>query len=242
MKCGILSGRISEKTIKQEQFSELIKGALSAKIYEWNKPRGGQIAPLVVSKIIYDLYSYFLRNVDMSLDMVGEFYKVYELRGEHYKSSYRSLKEAVMERYPEIEEYLYRDEELEKRISKWVYELNAVHGIYMYSEKFCDQGARFVEETAEITEPIAEGFKNSIWREFRAHPHMISLWDSVYLHFNYSSITLTRELYNGYNKKEFGENWTVQKLLVKLTRTLEQYRKLHGYESDKYWEYFMTCS
>lgn len=210
---------------KEEVWFSIVWHGEPAYLYEVSKGAYGE----ATSTTILRLFTYWISEGNMPLFMVQRMYQRYQLKGiekSHYYSVYKELKEAMIHKYPQIEE-----NEEQEAIKKWVYRLLEIESAFM-----ARAAVRFVPETVEETEEIHKLFESEVWKQYWNHPFMMQwlLWKT---HFHNIPLTIAQYLYDAYSSKERIENQNCRELREHSMGAMVNYRKSTEQTTLDFWEY-----
>ena len=149
----------------QEDWKGLLHGGVINYLYEPKGKGRHEIYPGSRSVCLLDLCVFWIRYEDVPACVLEYIYKDYGLRGAEHTSTrklYEPLKQAILSRYPNIEEALYGEDGKAKMISEW----------YRQMSHIISDNERFYEESEEIRERVKELFAREEWEKIRYLPEL----------------------------------------------------------------------
>lgn len=215
-------------TIENEnRWREILWHGKPQRIYEVSKGRYGDAASIILLR----LFAYWISKEEAPLDFAKKIYEEYELKGNERSSSYsvyKELKEAILQRFPDIEEV----DEVHESIKRWVYELIRIESEFMEQACYC-----FLPETKDQTEEIQKLFAREEWEKYKYHSQMKqALLHSTY--FYNIPITIAEALYHAYSVEDDAEDPKKNELKEHAMSAIINYKKAVGTDELVFWEYF----
>lgn len=212
---------------KEEQWFSIVWHGETTYLYEVSKGTYGQ----ATSTTILRLFSFWILKENMPYFMIQRMYQRYQLSGiekSHYFAIYKELKEAILNKYPDIEK-----DDVQDAIMKWIYRL-----IGMESGFMARTASKFEPETEEEIEEIHKHFASEIWKKYWDHHIMMQkLWEKSY--FNNIPKTIARYLYDTYRSDGGSVTKYRQRLIEKSRAAILFYEKSVEQTPVEYWEYLV---
>lgn len=149
----------------QEDWKGLLHGGVINYLYEPKGKGRHEIYPGSRSVCLLDLCAFWIRHEDVPACVLEYIYKDYGLRGVEHTSTrklYEPLKQAILSRYPNIEEALYGEDGKAKMISEW----------YRQMSHIISDNERFYGESEEIRERVKALFNGEEWKKIRYFPEL----------------------------------------------------------------------
>ncbi len=149
----------------QEDWKGLLHGGVINYLYEPKGKGRHEIYSGSRSVCLLDLCAFWIRNEDVPACVLEYIYKDYGLRGAEHTSTrklYEPLKQAILSRYPDIEEALYGKDGKAKMISEW----------YRQMTRIISDSEYFYEESEEIRERVKALFAREEWEKIRYLPEL----------------------------------------------------------------------
>ncbi len=212
---------------EEEQWFSIVWHGETTYLYEVSKGMYGQ----ATSTTILRLFSYWISKENMPYFMIQRIYQRYQLSGierSQYYAIYKELKEAILNKYPDIEK-----DDVQDAIMKWIYRLIGIESNFM-----ARTAARFGAETEDEIEEIHKHFSNEIWKEYWDHHIMMQkLWEKSY--FNNIPKTIARYLYDTYRSEGGNVTKYRQRLIEKSRAAILFYEKSVEQTPVEFWEYIV---
>lgn len=218
---------------RMEWFKLLIAGKHDY-LYEQNNHTFHEAA---CSEVILKLYAFLFKTVKPSVEIAEIFYHEYNLRGCEkvwYGAAYKTLKEVILDMYPDIEVRLYGEEVIEEAIRTWIFGLTDLQKKY---QKQCADGERFEMESQKILETSQQLLEKPAWKYYAHTPKMIQMLKNS-ISVKCCPHRISETLLEYYTQVQFSANIDAKKLCMKLTKAVIDYRKNAGQLQSDFWEYF----
>lgn len=246
------NGYLTEK--EREKWRKILSCGSSNYLFERKGNR--EVYPETRSECLITLYTHWIQTEEVPECVCKYMYHTYGLKGVEKSSSralYGELRQAILMRYPKMEETLYREDGKRQMILRWYRELMEI--VTEHYERFTN---REYGETEEIRQRVEALFEREEWEKIKSEPE---LFEKLYEHlpvYHVLPASLAQRLYDFYEKEEPWEDGEKgQKMLEglvwsfgyeRLARELDE-RQVYPYENTSvediglenkdFWEYFL---
>ncbi len=253
MKSRNQQGYLTEQ--EQESWKEIVGKGEFSYLYEQNN---GQFTKYTRSECVITLYAHWIRTEAVPSCVCRFMYQRYRLKDLEHSSAkavYQSLKEAILAKYPKLEEELFGEEGRIQQISRWYQDLMRIVGEYHNAYEKREYG-----ENEELRTKIARLFQREEWKQYCYDDE---LFRRMYMQLANRKVlppTLASYLYRFY-KEEMGSSADLEQKLSVLLETMvrsfafgrqlleQDYRRPYTYQGTKveditlenqaFWTYYL---
>lgn len=233
---------------KEGEWKEFVHGGVVNFLYELKGKGRHEIYPGSRSTCLLDLCAFWIRETEDVPECVLEFiYKDYGLRDSERSSTrrlYEPLKQAILARYPNIEEALYGEDGRAKLVSDW----------YRDMMQIISDNERYHEEIEGTKERVQELFAGKEWEKIRYLPELFQKVELGIFGRSAIPVSLAKRLMEYFSdeagvqkqawEKESGEVMTEEMIhSLYYSRCI---RDMHGsvpeampYFEEDFWHYFL---
>lgn len=195
-------------------------------LYEVSKVTGKN----ATSIILLQLFKYWISMEEAPLLLAEKMYQEYNLKGNEkssYYSVYKELKEAILQRFPDIE-----SEDVQDAIKEWTGRLIALTASFASRVDL-----QFEPETENEKAEMEKLFAEEVWKQYWNLPFMMEqlVWK---LKFHNMPLTIAQHLYETYSLPEGIDNYYRMELREHSMMAIVNYRKHTDKKGAMFWEYF----
>lgn len=217
------------------QWQEMLWHGAPNFLYEVCKRTGKNAASIILLR----LFAYWIAKEGAPLFLAEKMYKEYTLKGNErssYYSVYKELKEAILQRFPDIE-----NDDVQEAIKEWAGRL-----IECSTAFAAKADIQFEPETDAEKAKMEKLFSEDVWKQHWNHTFMMQ-WLVWKLSFHNMPLTIAQHLYRTYSMPEGLENLNREELREHSMMAIVNYRKHTDKNVLLFWEYlfqrgFGVCS
>lgn len=214
----------------QEDWKEFLHGGVVNHLYELKGRGRHEIYPESRSVCLLDLCTFWVKHEDVPACVLEYIYKDYGLRGAEHTSTrklYEPLKQAILSRYPNIEEVLYGENGKAKMISEW----------YRQMMRIISDNELFFEESEETGERVKALFEREEWEKIRYLPELFKKIELQMFGRSVMPVSLAKRLMEYFSdeigiQKQVWERETAQVMTEEMIHSLYYSRMLRDMRGD----------